>query len=129
MKWKTIKSAALESLYLSGNPVECGCEMLWMANWMENSTSASGHRLVPDYKNVICASGAEMGTPVYKINPVKMGCYPKRTKTWIVIVSSSVGGLILIATVIMILLHWHWRLVRWLVYKNFDKLLGDPDRR
>ncbi len=128
LEWKNVKSNSLNSLLLAGNPIECGCEMLWMANWLENATSSKGKRLVPDYKDVICTSGAEMGKPVYKINPVRMGCYPKETQTWIVVVSGVIGGLILTITILLILIHRHWRLVRWLVYKNFDKLLGDPDR-
>ncbi len=125
--WKTTQSN-ISSLFLAGNPIECGCEMLWMPNWLENAMSSKGRRLVPDYKDVICASGAEIGKPVYKINPVTMGCYPKETKTWVVIVSCTMGGLLLSASVILVIIHHQWKLVRWLVYKNFDKLLGDPDR-
>ncbi len=127
-KWKTMENNVLESLYIAGNPVECKCEMLWMANWLENTTSSKGMRLVPDYKDVICASGAEIGKPVYMVDPITMGCYPERTKTWIVVVSSTIAGLILTITTILILIHHCWKLVRWLIYKNFDKLVGDPDR-
>ncbi len=121
----------LSKLWLGGNPVECGCDMVWMTAWLAwlaNTTSPSGHRLVQDYKNLICASGTEIGTPVYKLDEIKMKCYPMKTPPWITIVSSSIGAIILILIATILLLHRHRRLVRWLVYKNFDKLLGDPDR-
>ena len=126
-QWKT-KSSNVERLWLSGNPIACDCDMLWMMNWLQNSTGATGHRLVQDYEDVICATGPQAGTPVYKLNRVKMGCYPKHIPIWIIVTASSVGGVILFVVIGTIFVHRHRRLVRWLIYKNFDKLLGDPDR-
>ncbi len=125
--WKT-DSDHLERLWLGGNPIDCNCDMLWAMDWLENATGASGHRLVQDYQNVICATGPEAGTPVYKINRVKMECYPKHTPMWIIITACSVGGVILCIVVSILLIHRQWRLFRWLIYKNFDKLIGDRDR-
>ncbi len=125
--WKT-HSSHLEKVWLSGNPIDCHCDMLWTMNWLENATGASGHRLVQDYKDVICATGSQTGTPVYKLNRVTMGCYPKHIPIWIIIIGCSVSGFILCIVVSILIIHRHRRLVRWLIYKNFDKLLGNPDR-
>ncbi len=125
--WKT-DSLYLERLWLGGNPMHCHCDMLWMMSWIENATGASGQRLVQDYQDVICAMGPETGTPVYKLDKVKMKCYPKDMPIWIIIGASALSASALIIVITIVLLHRYRRLIRWLIYKNFDKLLGDPDR-
>ncbi len=123
------KASRLEKLWLVGNPVECECDMIWMANWLVNKTTTSGSRLVQDYKNLVCSSPkTKNGTPVYKLDKVKLGCYPKDKPLWIIEVSSTIGAVILVVVAIVLPIHRQWRIVRWLVYKNFDKLVGDPDR-
>ncbi len=107
--------------------MECDCDMLWLISWL-NNTRVSGQRLVQDYQDVICTGGKLDGTPVYRLNQVKMGCYPEKVATWIIAVSSALGGLILIAVVSGLLAYRHWILLRWLMYKHFDKLIGNPDR-
>ncbi len=105
--WKT-KGHNLDRLWLGGNPIECHCDMLWAAGWLENATGASGNRLVHDYKDVICASGPEAGTPVYMINGVKMGCFSDTTATWIIVLATVSNFIILTLIVIAILLHRYW---------------------
>ena len=117
----------LEKLWLGGNPVQCDCDMLWLISWL-NNTRVSGNRLVQDYQDVICKGGNVDGIPVYKLTRVQMGCYPEKVAMWIIIVSSVVGGLLLISVIVAILIHRKWNAVRWIIYKNFDKLLGNPDR-
>ncbi len=124
--WKTLNSH-LDKLWLGGNPIKCTCDSIWMMDWLENSTGASGQRLVQDYQNVICASGAEIGTPVYKINRIKMKCYPQKIPVWIVSTASSISGIVLCVVVILLLIHKHRRQIRWLIYKNFDKIIGNPE--
>ena len=118
---------SLEQLWLSGNPVQCDCDMLWLISWL-NNTRVSGQRLVQDYQDVICKGGKWDGISVYKLDKVLMGCYPNRVAQWIVIVSSVISGLMLFFVIITIIIHRKWNAVRWIIYKNFDKLLGDPDR-
>ncbi len=101
--------------------------MLWLISWL-NDTRVSGKRLVQDYQDVICTGGKLNGTPVYTLSRVKMGCYPKKVARWIIAVSSISSGLILISVIMAIIVHRKWNAVRWIVYKNFNKLLGDPDR-
>ncbi len=121
------KSNYLQKLWLGGNPVQCDCNMLWLISWL-NNTRVSGQRLVQDYQDVICTGGEWDGIPVYKLNQVKMGCYPDKVATWIIVVSSAIGGLILITVIIVITVYQHWILVRWWMYKHFDKLIGNPDK-
>ncbi len=118
---------SLKELWLGGNPVQCDCDMLWLIPWL-NNTRVSGRRLVHDYQDVICTGGKWNGTPVYKLDKVKMGCYPKKIAMWIIVVSSVVGSVAILFVIIAITIHRKWNAVRWIIYKNFDKLLGDPDR-
>ncbi len=124
----TKKSRILSRIWLSGNPVECGCDMIWMADWLENATTRSGSKLVQDYRDLVCSSPTENGTPVYKLDKVILGCYPTDKPLWIIVVASIIGAVILIVMAIVLTIHRYWRIVRWLVYKNFNKLIGDPDR-
>ncbi len=101
--------------------------MLWLISWL-NNTRVSGQRLVQDYQDVICTGGKLDGTPVYTLNRVRMGCYPHKVERWIIVVACIVSGLILIFVLVTIIIHRKWNAVRWIIYKNFDKLLGDPDR-
>ncbi len=117
----------LDKLWLSGNPVKCDCDMLWLISWL-NNTRVSGQRLVQDYQDIICTGGKLDGNPVYKVDKVKLGCYPEIVARWIIVVSSVTSGLILITVIVTIIIHRKWNAVRWILYKNFDKLLGDPDR-
>ena len=118
----------MEQLWLGGNPILCGCDMFWMVDWLRNSTNSSGQRLVQDYKDVVCTYGQEMGKPVHEIDRVSMGCYPKDVPKWIIEVATSVSTLILIIVITVLLIHRYRLIIRWLIYKNFDKLIGDPDR-
>ncbi len=117
----------LQKLWLGQNPVECNCKMMWLISWL-NNTRASGQRLVQDYQDVICTGGKWDGIPVYKLSPVKMGCYSKMIPKWIILVSCITSGVILVSVIVIIIIHRKWNAVRWIIYKNFDKLLGDLDR-
>ena len=121
------QSNYLQKIFLGGNPVQCDCDMLWLISWL-NNTRVSGQSLVPDYKDMICAGGAWNGIPVYKLDKVKMGCYPKRVATWIIAVSSGIGSVLLVIVIVIIIVNRKWNAVRWVIFKNFDALLGDPDR-
>ncbi len=116
----------LKRLWIGGNPINCECDMLWLASWF-NNTIVSDQRLVQDYQDVICTGGKLDGTPVYRLSSVAMGCYPKKADIWIIRCSIT-SGLLLLSVIVVVILHRKWNAVRWIVYKNFDKLLGDPDR-
>ena len=75
---KTLDGTNFSQVYLAGNPIDCNCDMLWFANWLNNATEPhSQNRIVKDYKQVVCAGGKWNGTQVYKLNAKQMGCYPK----------------------------------------------------
>ncbi len=101
--WKT-HSSHLEKMWFGGNPIECNCDMLWTMDWLENSTGASAERLVQDYQHVVCATGPQKGTPVYKLNRVTMRCYPKHTLIWIIVTASSISGIVLLLVITMLIL-------------------------
>ena len=74
---KTLDGTNFSQVYLAGNPIDCNCEMLWFANWINATEPQSQIRIVQDYKQVLCAGGKWDGTQVYKLNAKQMGCYPK----------------------------------------------------
>ena len=62
-------------VYLAGNPIDCNCQMLWFADWLNTTEPHSENRIVKDYKQVVCVGGKWDGTQVYKLNAEQMGCY------------------------------------------------------
>ena len=59
---KTLGGTNFSQVYLAGNPIDCNCEMLWFANWLNTRNP----RIVQDYKQVLCAGGKWM-EPKFKI--------------------------------------------------------------
>ena len=71
---KTFSVTNLTQVYLAGNPIDCNCEMLWFANWLNATEPHSQNRIVQDYKQVVCVGGKWNGTQVYKLSSKQMGC-------------------------------------------------------
>ncbi len=118
----TSRSDHLEGLWLSGNPIHCGCDMIWMIDWLPNAKGASGSLLVRDYRNVTCGPGLKAGTPVWLLDKVQLGCFPKHLPGSTVLILSIFGGFIFLGLVVIILVYKNRVLVRWLVYKHFGAL-------
>ena len=74
---KTLNGTNFSQVYLAGNPIDCNCQMLWFASWLNATDPDSENRIVKDYKQVVCTGGKWNGTQVYKLNAKHMGCYPK----------------------------------------------------
>ena len=74
---KSLNGTNFSQVYLAGNPIDCNCQMLWFADWLNTTDPHSENRIVKDYKQVVCVGGKWNGTQVYKLNAKQMGCYPK----------------------------------------------------
>ncbi len=118
------KSKHLNKLWLAGNPVRCGCDMIWMIDWIGNATSPSGGRLVQDYQEVVCGPGLQAGTPVWKLNRVQLGCFPRHIPSSTIVILAAFGGFVVLGLAVMTLVYKNRVLARWLVYKHFGKLIG-----
>ena len=71
---KTFSVTNLTQVHLAGNPIDCNCEMLWLANWLNATDPHSGNRIVKDYYQVVCIGGEWNGIQVYKLSAEQMGC-------------------------------------------------------
>ena len=74
---KSLNGTSFSQVYLARNPIDCNCEMLWFANWLNVTEPDSENRIVKDYDQVLCVGGKWNGTQVYKLSAEQMGCYPK----------------------------------------------------
>ena len=74
---KTLNGTDFSQVYLAGNPIDCNCDMLWFAHWLNTTEPQSQNRIVKDYRQVVCAGGRWDGTQVYILSPVRMECFPK----------------------------------------------------
>ena len=96
----------LQKIWLSGNPFHCDCSIIWMIGWLNNFTTSVGNHIVVDYQDVICHSGTAVGIPIYKLDKVLLGCYPKGLTKWqkvlIGIGSGTAGSIIIFLFLIII---------------------------
>ena len=74
---KSLNGTNFSQVYLAGNPIECNCDMLWFADWLNTTDPQSQNRIVKDYRQVLCVGGEWNRNQVYKLNAVEMGCIPK----------------------------------------------------
>ena len=96
----------LEKVWLGGNPFHCDCSMTWMIGWLNNFTSLHGEHVIIDYEYVKCASGLMVGTAIYKLNAVDMGCFPSKWTIWQKIgvgIGTALAALIILALTVVII--------------------------
>ena len=110
--------STLREIWFSNNPFICDCGMLWMKDWM-GTFNKSGKMVVQDYYALQCING--LG-PIYDLDPVKMGCFPRGLTLWEkILIGLSV--IIAIAIVIAIIaISRRWEEVKWFMYLHFDIL-------
>ena len=104
MPFKIQKVTYFERIWLSHNPFHCDCSMLWMIGWLNNFTNSRGKHVVVDYQDVRCNSGTAHGMPIYKLNAVLLGCYPKGLILWqkiLIGTGSGTAGLIIVLLLIL----------------------------
>ena len=67
---------SLQEVYLAGNPIDCNCDMMWFAQWLNSTATPSGVRIVKDYKGIKCFGGEWDGVTVSDLDERAMGCIP-----------------------------------------------------
>ncbi len=130
------------NLWLSKNPFECGCDMMWMRDWLLNATN------VKDKENITCAAGKWNGknfcdtnmlhgqnkscispwnvifpgTAIFQLDRTMMGCvaFP----IWIGIIT----GIAIVAVVItLIITNRKWEAIKFLLFMKFNILTNDDE--
>ena len=66
---RDIQGSNLSEIYLSGNPIDCNCDMFWFVKWL-NTT------VVKDSQDITCVGGEWDGTQVYELTREQMRCIP-----------------------------------------------------
>ena len=92
----------IQRIFLSGNPYHCNCQMAWMIPWLNNFKTRSGEPVIVDYKELRCHRGMMVGQPIYKLDKVKMGCFPPELTLWQKIFGGVVGIVILWLIVLVV---------------------------
>ncbi len=122
-----IRKGHFQNIWLSGNRFDCNCKMLWMANWLANTTVRSGGHLVKDYKTVICSTGRFKGKPIYTLTATNTDCLPSVFPVWGIGLVSGAGVLIIGIIIVMISVARRWNEVKFWLYMHFDILNKNDD--
>ena len=77
---ENISHIRVPEIYLSGNPINCNCDMFWFAEWLNTTLYTTGPRIVKDYRDIRCVGGEWNGLQVYKLSKEQMGCFPTVTE-------------------------------------------------
>ena len=71
-----IQKGSWSEMYLSGNPIECNCDMFWFVEWLDTTINRPGPKIVKDYTDIRCVGGEWDGKQVYRLTKERMGCLP-----------------------------------------------------
>ena len=107
------------SVYLGNNPYYCGCDMIWMINWINNYTDVPGRHLVLDYNRMKCHSGKMIGKPIYQLHDVEMECYPHTLSTVQKVGIGVAATVALFIIILTILISKRTREVKFLMFYYF----------
>ncbi len=126
---RNIMQGHFERIWLSGNEFECNCDMLWMADWLDNSASPFGGHLIGDYDKVLCNNNKYVGMPIFKLNATYMKCLPSVTvvPAWAIGLISGAGILIIVIVIAMIAIARRWNEVKFWLFMHFDILDKNDD--
>ncbi|XP_002733943.1 uncharacterized protein LOC100371103 [Saccoglossus kowalevskii] len=87
---------SLKQLHVYGNPLDCGCDLIWFRNWIDTTD------IVWDINNVNCSDGRN----ILKFNPDDLRCeFPV-----IMVTTVSVAASIVLCAIIVSLRANRWRI-------------------
>ncbi len=123
-----IQSISSVNWYLSGNPYHCTCDTLWMADWLTKNLTVIAspdfvRPIVPDYSKVLCNNGEFSGTPMYTLDAEILGCIPSTISEFPVILVASIGSVVLLLICLSFIIIKSWNIIRWIIFKNFNKYI------
>ena len=107
MKSKTVLGLMnLKEIWLSDNRFHCDCDMAWMIGWLNNFTTPLGEHVIADYEELKCYSGMMVGQAIYKLDKVKMGCFPPKLTLWQKIsigIAAGMAGVTIVALTTLVI--------------------------
>ena len=115
---KITSLSTLREIWLRNNPFVCDCDMLWMKDWME-TFNKSDNMVVKDYYTLQCKNG--LG-PIYDLDPVKMGCFPRELTLWEKILIGLSVVIVIAIVIAIIAISRRWDEVKWFMYLHFNIL-------
>ena len=124
---KTFRHGHFERIWLSGNEFECNCDMLWMANWLANTTSPSGGHLIQDYNKVTCNNNKYKGMPISALNATYMNCLPSKMPVWGIGLISGAVALIVTIDITTAVVVKRWNEVKFFMFMRFNILDKNDD--
>ncbi len=122
---RSIMHGHLERIWISGNQFECNCDMLWMVNWLANTTSPSGGHLVKDYNKVLCRNNKHKGIPIINLNATYLNCLPM--PVWGIGLISGAGALIIAIVIAIVAIARRWNAIKFWLYMHCDILDKNDD--
>ena len=127
---KSMSTLKAVQFKLSGNQLICDCEMLWIADWLANTTIQSGEHgepVVIDYDEVLCYEGKQKGQAIYTLQAEDMGCLPNTLATSAIISLVCIGTLFLCMFCMCAVALRRWNEIRWFVYRKYNMYIGRKD--
>ncbi len=140
----TAAGAFKANIWLSGNPFECNCDMMWMRDWLQNASN------VMDKEQIKCGPGRYQGEPnaangfqllfesrnahlqskrclvfspgktIYNLNQKSMGCltFP----SWIGI---TIGSVVILVIVVIIVINRKWEAIKFFLFMRLNVSIND----
>ena len=74
---ENISHSRVPEIYLSGNPINCNCDMFWFAEWLNTTHYITGPRIVKDYRDIRCGTDSRFISSArnkWAVSPLSQNC-------------------------------------------------------
>ena len=124
---KSVMNMQNTKFHLNNNTLFCGCESVWMKDWLMNST-----KLVKDWQGIFCISGPQKGMRVIDMNTKYPDCDGRSTYDKDTVIKFAVGivSVVVVGIILGVVAFWYRGEIKVWLYARYrwhpwDK--GDDD--